>query len=140
MSMQILSLREPSHHHQPGPPPFGVSPGVSRGQHIATRTTISLACRVPCVTFAVRPPHDFEVIVPQGHPARVACETARVELCPPLRLQVLTLDAVVAGSAKGAVELMVMMTTVRVVVNDVKVSSLEGGVASPANEACADTR
>lgn len=91
------------------------------------------------MAFTVHDPHNFKVVVPQGHSARVACETLRVELLPPLSLQVLTLDSVVAVSAKRTIHLVVMVCAVRVVVNDVEVGRLEGGVASPAGEACADT-
>lgn len=88
-----------------------------------------------CVALTVDHSHHFEVVIPQRHPARVARETLRMEFLPPLRLQVLALNTIVAGSAEGAVHLVVVMRTVRMVVHDVKVGGLEGGVASPAGEA-----
>jgi hypothetical protein len=51
------------------------------------------------------------------------------------RLEVLALDAVVTGTAQGAVTLMVVLRAIRPVVQDVEIGRWEGGVAFKADKA-----
>lgn len=79
---------------------------------------------------------DLEVVIIQD---RAACETnqaAGVEFLTLLGLQVLTFNAVIAAFAERVVELVIMLLTIRVIVDDIKVSRCKGRLAGFAYEAC----
>ena len=61
-------------------------------------------------------------------------ETARMEFLCLLGLEIWSFDTTIAMGTQRIVELMVMVLTVWVVVNDVEISSREGRLASLADE------
>lgn len=89
----------------------------------------------PRVALAVRPAVDVEVAVAQDEAAVAAAEAAGVVLARHLVLEVLPLDAAVAGPAEAAVELVVVLLAVRPVLVHVEGRRAEGLAARRAHEA-----
>ncbi|KAH0207689.1 hypothetical protein KCU99_g291, partial [Aureobasidium melanogenum] len=78
---------------------------------------------------------DLEVIIAEWFVAVDTGETARMEFLCLLGLEVRSFDTTVAMGTQRVVELMVMVLTVWVVVNDVEISGCKGRLAGLADEA-----
>lgn len=121
-----------AHHHHSRPALLQfLCPVVSARAEVV----ISLVHHVICVSFTIIASADLIVVVTQHNTARRAGETSRMELQASIRLQVLSLDTAVTGSAKGAVQLVVVLLAIGEVVKDVKLRGRERTPAGPANEA-----
>jgi hypothetical protein len=78
------------------------------------------------VLLAVDLTGDLKVIIAERLLAVNAGETARVELLALLSLEVRSFDTTVAVCTQRIVELVVMVFTVRVVINDIEVGGRKG--------------
>lgn len=87
------------------------------------------------MSFAVVPAADLEVVVAEDDAAGEAGKAAGVVLDAHVGLEVLALDAAVAGAAQAAVELVVVLLAVGRVVEDVELGGGEWGAARAAHEA-----
>jgi hypothetical protein len=83
-------------------------------------------CRSEGVLLAVDLTGDLKVIIAERLLAVNAGETARVELLALLSLEVRSFDTTVAVCTQRIVELVVMVFTVRVVINDIEVGGCKG--------------
>lgn len=123
---------ESAHHHQPRAALLELCHSVVLAR---PEVVVTLVDGAVGVTLAVVAPADLVVVVAQHDAARAAREAARVELLTLVRLQVLALDAAVAGTAERAVELVVVLSAVGRVVEYVELGGGKGIAAGAADEA-----
>lgn len=88
-----------------------------------------------CVSLAICFARYFVVIVTKYDPASKTVEATGVELPALLRLHILTLDTTIAGSAKGSIQLMVVLFAIRCVIKNVEFGGGKWCLAGPTNEA-----
>jgi hypothetical protein len=121
------------HHHESRPPLLEVV--VRKKPVIAGGARSDALLGGICVALAIRLAPYFVVVVAQDHAARQAGEASRVELPALVRLQILALDAAVAGPAERAIQLVVMVLAIWRVVEHVEFGAGKGALAGPADEA-----
>lgn len=115
--LYVEELRSRSHDHEAGRSSLHVSLGSEALLTVDGREGMLLAIDLTS---------DLEVIIAEWLVAVNTGETARVEFLCLLGLEVRSFDTTVAMGTQGVVELMVMVLTVWVVVNDIEVGSCKG--------------
>jgi hypothetical protein len=78
---------------------------------------------------------NLEVVVTQNDTTGRAGKASGVELAAIISLQILALDASIAGSTQRPIQLMVMVLAVRRVLEHIEFGGREGITASPTDEA-----